>query len=243
MKHRLLPILALLLLLLAAIPLFAAEEAFTLEELATYNGQNGQPAYIAVEGVVYDVSNSSRWKGGRHNGFEAGNDLTEEIVGRSPHGKIVLGRLPVVGTLTEYTVVEAPQRPTGNLYAILGLISAFLIILITSPYWVRMLCTKVFHVKGTGYLKTLKVLKAIHKPAALALLVIAAFHGYVALGALRLHTGPFAWLGFFVTAILGLLFFLKKKPKLLKAHRTAALVAILLVLVHLLFPNLWGFLA
>jgi hypothetical protein len=63
MKHRLLPILALLLLLLAAIPLFAAEEAFTLEELATYNGQNGQPAYIAVEGVVYDVSNSSRWKG------------------------------------------------------------------------------------------------------------------------------------------------------------------------------------
>jgi hypothetical protein len=33
MKHRLLPILALLLLLLAAIPLFAAEEAFTLEEL------------------------------------------------------------------------------------------------------------------------------------------------------------------------------------------------------------------
>ena len=33
-----------------------AEKIFTKNELAQYNGQNGQPAYVAVQGVVYDVS-------------------------------------------------------------------------------------------------------------------------------------------------------------------------------------------
>jgi Predicted heme/steroid binding protein len=31
---------------------------FTLEELKQYNGENGQPAYVAIDGIVYDVSMS-----------------------------------------------------------------------------------------------------------------------------------------------------------------------------------------
>lgn len=74
------------------------EKEFTLDELATYNGQNGQPAYVAYEGTVYDVSNQPNWNGGKHNGETAGTDLTNEI-SKSPHGDKVFQELPVVGTL------------------------------------------------------------------------------------------------------------------------------------------------
>lgn len=78
----------------------AAERTFTLEELATYNGKDGQPAYVAVDGVVYDVTDVPEWANGEHkNGLTAGKDLTEEIKNQSPHGLSVLADLPVVGKL------------------------------------------------------------------------------------------------------------------------------------------------
>ena len=79
----------------------AADRVFTTEELATYNGKDGQPAYVAVNGVVYDVTDVPEWANGEHaNGqLTAGQDLTEEITNESPHGLSVLDDLPVVGTL------------------------------------------------------------------------------------------------------------------------------------------------
>lgn len=74
-------------------------QVFTLVELEAFDGQNGNPAYIAVDGMIYDVSNASPWKNGQHNGFEAGRDLTEEIKNSSPHGVSKLRGLPVVGKL------------------------------------------------------------------------------------------------------------------------------------------------
>lgn len=71
---------------------------FTLEELATYNGKDGNKAYIAVDKIVYDVTDSPAWANGGHNGFEAGQDLTDAIK-NSPHGTKVLEGLPQVGTL------------------------------------------------------------------------------------------------------------------------------------------------
>ncbi len=76
-----------------------SEKTFTIEELATYTGQDGNPAYIAVDGIVYDVTNISQWRNGIHNGFEAGRDLTEEIKTISPHGVSKLKGVPVVGKL------------------------------------------------------------------------------------------------------------------------------------------------
>ena len=35
---------------------------FSREELATFNGENGQPVYIAHDDKVYDVSESKLWK-------------------------------------------------------------------------------------------------------------------------------------------------------------------------------------
>ena len=36
------------------------EKIFTEKELGKYDGQNGNPAYVAIDGVVYDVTNVSR---------------------------------------------------------------------------------------------------------------------------------------------------------------------------------------
>ena len=78
----------------------AEEQTFTLEELAAYNGKDGQPAYVAVNGVVYDVTNVPEWANGEHkNGLTAGQDLTDAITNQSPHGLSVLESLPVVGKL------------------------------------------------------------------------------------------------------------------------------------------------
>lgn len=71
---------------------------FDAEELAKYDGQNGNPAYVAVDGKVYDVSDVSEWKDGSHFGkFQAGQDLTEEIKTLSPHGVSKLDSVPIVG--------------------------------------------------------------------------------------------------------------------------------------------------
>lgn len=72
---------------------------FTLAQLAAYNGQNGAAAYIAVDGIVYDVTNASGWTNGRHNGIlYAGTDATVAFQ-ESPHSSAILNGLPVVGTL------------------------------------------------------------------------------------------------------------------------------------------------
>ncbi|NMB04052.1 MAG: cytochrome B5 [Tissierellia bacterium] len=79
----------------------AGDLQLTLEELAQYNGKDGNPAYVAVDGIIYDLTDSSLWNGGEHNGFEAGNDLTDEIKNQSPHGVGNLEGFPVVGELVE----------------------------------------------------------------------------------------------------------------------------------------------
>lgn len=71
----------------------------TLDQLKQYDGKNGNPAYVAVDGVIYDVTNVPQWKNGEHNGYSAGNDLTDIIKNKSPHGVNQLKGIPVVGKL------------------------------------------------------------------------------------------------------------------------------------------------
>lgn len=71
---------------------------FNSDTLSAYNGKDGNPAYIAIEGVVYDVSDEPMWMDGIHQGrFEAGQDLTEQMK-NAPHGFSKLTGLKEVGS-------------------------------------------------------------------------------------------------------------------------------------------------
>ncbi|HMB15614.1 MAG TPA: cytochrome b5 domain-containing protein [Pelovirga sp.] len=84
----------------------------TLKELAQFNGQNGTPAYVAVSGVIYDMSSSKLWKDGNHEGaHQAGQDLTEDLK-TAPHVRSLIERFPVVGQLT---AAESTRQPGKKL--------------------------------------------------------------------------------------------------------------------------------
>jgi predicted heme/steroid binding protein len=95
----------------------------TLAELANYDGRDGRRAYIAVNGTIYDVTDSPRWKNGLHPpDHQAGQDLTEELA-KAPHVRAVVERFKVVGILTP----EVIQASGGKGKLILGIIVAICI--------------------------------------------------------------------------------------------------------------------
>ena len=75
-----------------------AQLELTADELAAYDGKDGKPAYVAVNGVIYDVTNVPAWTNGMHKGNTAGKDLTD-VITKAPHGDSVLKNLTVVGKL------------------------------------------------------------------------------------------------------------------------------------------------
>lgn len=63
------------------------------------DGQNGNPAYVAINNRVYDVTHIPAWQDGTHHGNKAELDLTDVLFDYSPHKDRVLVNLPKVGTL------------------------------------------------------------------------------------------------------------------------------------------------
>jgi hypothetical protein len=123
------------------------------------------------------------------------------------------------------------------IYAVLGWVNVAAVIVMTLPYWLRLLNKHAFKGKNAALARVSKVLRAVHKPLGLALAALVIVHGILALGALRLHTGTLAGVALIVTAALGAAFYFRKKKPLLTAHRAAALLLALLVLAHLIFPS------
>ena len=71
----------------------------TKQELGENNGKNGKPAYIAYQGKVYEVTDSSFWMDGNHMGMhDAGKDLTEELE-MAPHRDENFKKVKFVGDL------------------------------------------------------------------------------------------------------------------------------------------------
>lgn len=67
------------------------ERLFTEQELRRYDGEE-RAAYVAFEGIVYDVSNCPKWRLGLHEGLHfPGLDLTSEVVD-APHAGEVFQR-------------------------------------------------------------------------------------------------------------------------------------------------------
>ena len=67
------------------------ERIFSKLELRRYHGE-GMPAYIAYNGVVYDVSDCPKWLSGMHEQLHwAGQDLSGEL-SDAPHWEEVFSR-------------------------------------------------------------------------------------------------------------------------------------------------------
>ncbi|WML35240.1 cytochrome b5 domain-containing protein [Clostridium sp. OS1-26] len=75
------------------------QKELTLEELSNYNGEGGKPAYVVVNGIVYDVSVNPAWGGGTHYGLYSGKDLTGEFSGCHMGNAEVLNSIPKIGTI------------------------------------------------------------------------------------------------------------------------------------------------
>ncbi|NJC87989.1 MAG: hypothetical protein FIB02_05565 [Desulfuromonas sp.] len=98
----------------------------TSNELAKYDGRDGRPAYIAVNGAIHDVTASPLWTGGTHQGgHQAGRDLTEELKS-APHVRAVIERFPVVGRIEEAAPPKAASHGKG---LIIGIIVAAILLL------------------------------------------------------------------------------------------------------------------
>ena len=78
-----------------------AEVFMAPEELSQYNGKNKDGlVYIALHGVVYDVTKLPSWKSGYCNGYVSGQDLTnykDKILDKT----VSLKTLPVIAKLVK----------------------------------------------------------------------------------------------------------------------------------------------
>jgi predicted heme/steroid binding protein/YHS domain-containing protein len=88
---------------------------FTIDELKKYNGKNGMPAYVAVDGIVYDLTGVKPWSGGHHMMMHnAGQDLTDAFKNKAPK-KIhahALDKRPKVGVLAMVSATSSTPSQT-----------------------------------------------------------------------------------------------------------------------------------
>ena len=126
------------------------------------------------------------------------------------------------------------------MYKILGIISLILVIVITSPFWLRTLNSWTVKTKDKRFFNLLKFLRKLHKPLGITLAVLVIWHGTLAWGWSRLHTGHLALIGLLITVVLGGAYYKLKNKKLFKAHKLMALISVLLLVLHRLWPSaLW----
>lgn len=87
-------------------------QEFDPKDLEQFNGRDGSPCYVAVNGKVYDISGSDLWENGRHmETHSAGQELSEAIK-KAPHEENILERYPQVGILKTPSEAEAKQPST-----------------------------------------------------------------------------------------------------------------------------------
>lgn len=123
------------------------------------------------------------------------------------------------------------------MYSFLGWFNVVALLVLTGAYWFPRFNRSILRLKATSAVDIIKGLRRIHKPLGLALLITAPLHGYLALGAFRLHTGTLVYLSLFLTALAGGSFYRTKKKFLFKLHKTMALITVLLLILHLVNPG------
>jgi Predicted heme/steroid binding protein len=71
---------------------------YTRAQLALRNGQDRPEIWVALRGIIYDVSRSRLWLKGKHYEHWAGQDLTDELKD-APHTEFVFDKFEPVGRL------------------------------------------------------------------------------------------------------------------------------------------------
>lgn len=124
------------------------------------------------------------------------------------------------------------------MYETLGTLNIILVIVITAPYWLTKINKYIVKTKAPWFKDLVSILRKMHKWLAALLLVSIVTHGYLALGRITLNTGIITATLFFITALLGLAFFLLRKKQLFKLHKLFALLAILMIVAHRILPGI-----
>jgi predicted heme/steroid binding protein/uncharacterized membrane protein len=104
--------------------------ACTPDGLCQFDGRDGRPAYVAYQGVIYDVTKSRLWKNGSHvTKHSAGGDLTD-LLGTAPHGEDKILVMPRVGTLLAAS--DRPRQPFHmKLFYVFAYMNLVLVFVIT----------------------------------------------------------------------------------------------------------------
>lgn len=71
---------------------------YTRSQLALRNGQDKPQIWVALDGVIYDLTESRLWRDGKHYEHWAGQDLTAELQD-APHSAGVFARFKKVGKI------------------------------------------------------------------------------------------------------------------------------------------------
>ncbi len=71
---------------------------YSINQLALRNGQDKPEIWVALHGLIYDVTSSRLWKNGKHYEHWAGQDLTNELKD-APHTEKVFDKFKVIGKL------------------------------------------------------------------------------------------------------------------------------------------------
>ncbi len=94
------------------------KQDLTLEELHSFDGKEGRPAFIAYKGKIYDVTGSNLWKDGSHaRKHLAGHDLTDALK-TAPHDEGKVFPMPLVGNLMEAGAKIRRPLPERAFYAL-----------------------------------------------------------------------------------------------------------------------------
>jgi len=71
---------------------------YTKSQLALRNGQDKPQIWVALNGIIYDVTESRLWRNGKHYEHWAGQDLSDELAD-APHTETVFEKFTAVGRL------------------------------------------------------------------------------------------------------------------------------------------------
>ena len=105
-------------------------EEISWASLSHFDGSAERPAYIAYEKGIYDVTNSPKWKDGRHFGkHTAGQDLTEALKG-APHGPEMLDNVKYLKAISEEEGKPGKLSPSQRVFVVMTYTNLVIIFLI-----------------------------------------------------------------------------------------------------------------